>query len=51
MWTHHVSDLQVPIGEDDSVGGRGNRQHKGEGGAERAGHHDVQRVDLDGLRL
>lgn len=31
--THHVSDLQVSIGEDYGVGGRGNRQHEGEGRA------------------
>lgn len=49
--THHVSDLQVSIGEDYGIGGRGNGQHEGEGCAQCARHHDVQGVDLNGLRL
>lgn len=48
---HHVSNLQVSIGEDDRVGGRGNGQHEGEGRAQRARHHDVKGVDLNGLGL
>lgn len=49
--THHVSNLEVPVREDYSVGRRSNRQHEGERGTQSTRHHDVQWIDSNGLRL
>lgn len=49
--THHVWHFKVTIREDNSVWGRGHRQHEGEGCAERAGDHHIQRVQAYRLRL
>lgn len=50
-WTHHVGHFKQTIGEDNGVGGRGHRQHEGEGGAESAGDHHIQRVQAYRLGL
>lgn len=49
--THHVRHFEEPIGEDDGVRRRGYGQHEGEGGAQGAGDHHVQRVQVYGLGL
>lgn len=49
--THHVWHFEVTIGKDNSIWRRGHRQHKGEGCAECAGDHHIQRVQADRLRL
>lgn len=48
---HHVWHFEVAVGEDNGIGGCGHRQHEGEGCAERAGDHHIQRVQADRLRL
>lgn len=49
--THHVHDLDVSVGEHEGVGRVGHWKQEGEGCAEGGGDEDVQRVDMDGLRL
>lgn len=41
----------MSVAEHDGVGGVGHWEEEGEGRAQRGGDQDVQRVDLDGLRL
>lgn len=41
----------MPVGEHDGVGGVGHWEQEGEGGAQGGGDQDVERVDVDGLRL
>lgn len=49
--THHIRHLEASKREDYGIGGGGHRQHEGQGGRERAGEHDVERVEADGLSL
>lgn len=49
--THHVHDADVSIAEHDGVGRVGHWEEEGEGCGQGGGDQDVQRVDVDGLRL
>lgn len=49
--THHVQDADVSVAEHNGVGGVGHREKEGEGCGQRGGDQDVQRVDVNGLRL
>lgn len=49
--THHVHDADVSVGEYDGVGRVGHWKQEGEGCAQGGGDQDVQRVDVDSLRL
>lgn len=49
--THHIGHFEASEREDDGIGWGGHRQHEGQGGGQRAGKHDIERVEADGLRL
>lgn len=49
--THHIRHFEAPKRENDGIGWGGHRQHEGQGGGQRAGKHDIQRVETDGLSL
>lgn len=49
--THHVWHFEKTIGEDNSIRRRGHGQHEGEGCAECAGDHHIQRIQAYRLRL
>lgn len=49
--SHHVNDFEVAVGESNGVGRGGHWQHEGQRGGDRAGEHDVERVNPDGCGL